>query len=152
MLCAADARLCRRDAESRPTTGVAVSIDVTSDLFRVTNVQQNGQIRKTTHPMTYKSTFQDRAAQAAEAKKKALEQLQSRPPVDEKTAAERKAAGQEREAAKAEKAAAKKAERESARDAAAADIAAKAAAAAPKSEAELKAARDARYAKRKARR
>jgi hypothetical protein len=108
--------------------------------------------QETTHAMTYKSTFHDRAAQAAEAKQKALEQLKSRPPVDEKTAAERAAAGREKEAVKAEKAAAKKAERESVRDAAVADATAKAAAAAPKSEAELKAARDARYAKRKARR
>ena len=99
--------------------------------------------------MTYKSTFQDRAAQAAEAKQKALEQLRSRPPVDEKVAAERIAAGEEKAAAKAEKAAAKKVEKNAARDKAAADAAAKAAAAAPKSEAELKAARDARYAKRK---
>jgi hypothetical protein len=101
--------------------------------------------------MTYKSTFQDRAAQAAEAKQKALEQLKSRPPVDEETAAERAAAGREKEAAKAEKAAGKKVEKNAAKDAATADAAAKAAAAAPKSEAELKAARDARYAKRKAR-
>ena len=107
--------------------------------------------RKTTHPMTYKSTFQDRAAQAADAKKKALEQLQSRPPVDEKTAAERRAAGEEKAAARAEKAAGKKVEKQAAKDAAEAGAAAKAAAAAPKSEAELKAARDARYAKRKAR-
>jgi hypothetical protein len=99
--------------------------------------------------MTYKSTFQDRAAQSAEAKQKALEQLRSRPPVDEKVAAERIAAGEEKAAAKAEKAAAKKVEKNAARDKAAADAAAKAAAAAPKSEAELKAARDARYAKRK---
>ena len=102
--------------------------------------------------MTYKSTFQDRAAQAAEAKQKALEQLQSRPQVDEKVAAERRAAGEEKEAARAEKAAGKKVEKKAAKDAAAADAAAKAAKAAPKSEAELKAARDARYAKRKARR
>ena len=102
--------------------------------------------------MTYKSTFQDRAAQAAQAKQKALEQLQSRPPVDEKLAAERIAAGEEKAAARAQKAAEKKAEREAGKEAQAADAAAKAAAAAPKSEAELKAARDARYAKRKARR
>jgi hypothetical protein len=102
--------------------------------------------------MAYKSTFQDRAAQAAEAKQKALEQLQSRPPVDEKLAAERIAAGEEKETAKAQKAAAKKAELKAGKEAEAADAAAKAAAAAPKSEAELKAARDARYAKRKARR
>jgi hypothetical protein len=101
--------------------------------------------------MTYKSSFQDRAAQAAEAKQKALEQYRARPPVDETLAAERLAAGQEREAAKAEKAAAKKAERKASDEAAAADAEAKAAAAAPKSEEELKAARDARYAARKAR-
>jgi Family of unknown function (DUF6481) len=101
--------------------------------------------------MTYNNTFQDRAAQAAEAKQKALEQYRSKPPVDEKTAAERIAAGEQRAAARAEKAATKKADRKASDEAAAADAAAKAAAAAPKSEAELKAARDARYAKRKAR-
>jgi hypothetical protein len=101
--------------------------------------------------MTYKSTFQDRAAQAAEARQKALEQYRSRPPVDEKAAAERIAAGRERDAARAEMAAAKKAERQEAANAATTAAAAKAAAAAPKSEAELKAARDARYAKRKGR-
>ncbi|WP_420853442.1 DUF6481 family protein, partial [Sphingomonas segetis] len=56
--------------------------------------------------MTYKNSFQDRAGQAAEAKKKALEQYRAKPPVDEKTAAERQAAAEEREAAKAERAAA----------------------------------------------
>ena len=101
--------------------------------------------------MTYNSTFKDRAAQAADAKQKALEQYKSRPPVDEQRAAERLAAGQQRDAAKADKAAAKKAERAEAASAASADAAAKAAAAAPKSEAEKKAARDARYAKRKGR-
>lgn len=99
--------------------------------------------------MTYNSSFKDRAGQAAAAKQKALEQYRSRPPVDEKVAAERMAAGQRREAAKAEKAAAKKAERKAADDKAAADAAAKAAAATPKSEAERKAERDARYAARK---
>src|SRR3954470_21481890 len=102
--------------------------------------------------MTYNSSFQDRAAQAAQAKQKALEQLRAKPPLDEKAAAERLAAGQQREAAKAEKAAAKKAERAEAASAANADAEAKAAAAVPKTEAELKAARDARYAKRKKRR
>jgi hypothetical protein len=100
--------------------------------------------------MTYNNSFQDRAAQAAEAKQKALEQYRAKPPVDEKLAAERIAAGQERDAARASKAAAKKADKKAAESAAAADAAAKAAAAAPKTEAELKAARDARYAKRKA--
>jgi hypothetical protein len=101
--------------------------------------------------MTYKSTFQDRAAQAAEAKQKALEQYRARPPVDQSQAAERIAAGEQRAAAKAQKTAARKADRKASDDAAAAEAAAKAAAAAPKSEAELKAARDAKYAKRKAR-
>ena len=101
--------------------------------------------------MTYKSTFQDRAAQAAEAKHKALEQYRAKPPVDDKTAAERIAAGEERAAAKAEKAATKKVERKASDESAAADAEAKAAAAVPKTEAELKAARDARYAKRKGR-
>jgi hypothetical protein len=101
--------------------------------------------------MTYNSSFQDRASQAAQAKQKALEQYRSRPPVDEEAAAARVAAGQKREAAKAEKAATKKAERQTAEEAAEADATAKAAAAAPKSELELKAARDARYAARKAR-
>jgi hypothetical protein len=59
--------------------------------------------------MTYNNSFQDRAAQAARAKEKALEQLRSRPPVDEKEAAERAAAGEQRAAAKAEKGAEKKA-------------------------------------------
>jgi uncharacterized protein DUF6481 len=100
--------------------------------------------------MTYKSSFQDRAAQAAQARQKALEQYRSKPPVDEKVAAERMAAGQEREAVKAEKAATRKAERQADAEAAAAD-AAKAAATAPPTEAERKAARDARYAARKGR-
>jgi hypothetical protein len=102
--------------------------------------------------MTYNSSFQDRAAQAAEAKKKALDQLRARPPVDEKLAAERIAAGREREAARADKAAAKKADRKAAAEASAADQQREAAAAAPKTEAELKAGRDARYAARKNRR
>jgi hypothetical protein len=101
--------------------------------------------------MTYNSSFQDRAAQAARAKQKALEQYRAKPPVDEKVAAERIAAGQKREAARAQKAAEKKAERNAAEDAAAADATARAAAAAPPTEAEQKAARDARYAKRKKR-
>lgn len=101
--------------------------------------------------MTYNSSFQDRAAQAAKAKEKALEQLKARPPVDEKLAAERAAAGEKREAAKMEKSAAKKAERQAAAEAKAAADAVRAAAAAPPTEAELKAKRDARYAKRKAR-
>lgn len=99
--------------------------------------------------MTYNSSFQDRVGQAAQAKQKALEQFRSRPPVDEMLAAQRVAAGQERDAARAEKAAAKKAERTAAAQATAADAAARAVAAVPKTEAERKAARDARYAARK---
>ena len=98
--------------------------------------------------MTYNSTFKDRAGQAAEAKQKALERFKSRPPVDEKLAAQRLAAAERREAARAEKAAAKKAEAE----AKAAEAAAKAARLAPPTAAEMKAARDARYAARKNRR
>jgi len=93
--------------------------------------------------MTYNSNFKDRAAQAAEARRKALEQYQPRPPVDEQRAAERLAAAQQRDAAKAEKAAAKKAERE------AQAPAPKPAEPAPPTEAERKAARDAKYAARK---
>ena len=47
--------------------------------------------------MTYKSSFQDRAGQAAQAKQKALETYKQRPPVDEVAAAERMAADQRRE-------------------------------------------------------
>ena len=89
-------------------------------------------------------SFGDRQSQAAEAKKQALKQLRSRPPVDPAVAAERKAANDEREKNRAEKAAAKK-------DAQRAAGEAEAKAPAPPSEAELKAARDARYAARKKR-
>jgi len=92
--------------------------------------------------MTYNSTFKDRAAQAAEARRKALEQYKARPPVDEQRAAERLAAAQQRDSARAEKAEAKKAERT-------AEAAAKAAEPASPTEAERKAARDAKYAARK---
>ena len=101
--------------------------------------------------MTYKSTFQDRAGQAAEAKQKLLDQYRARPPVDEAVAAERAAAAERKAAARAERIVAKKAERQASADAAAAKDAAAQAAAAPPTEVELKAARDARYAKRKAR-
>jgi hypothetical protein len=89
-------------------------------------------------------TYQDRIGSAAEAKKKALEQLRSRPAADPKKVAERQAAVAEKQARAAEKAAEKKAARQAAEDA-------KAAAPAPPTEAERKAERDARYAKRKAR-
>ena len=95
-------------------------------------------------------TFQDRASQAAEARKKALEQLRRKPAPDEKLVAERQAAEERRQAAKAQKAAEKKAADQAARDLKAA-AAAKAAVPVP-SEADRKAERDARYAARKNRR
>ncbi len=96
-------------------------------------------------------SFQDRIGSAAEAKKKALEQLRSRPPTDEKVAAERQAKRLERETRDRERAAAKRAEQQALKDKKSAEAAAKATAAAPRTEADLKAARDARYAARKAR-
>jgi hypothetical protein len=100
----------------------------------------------------FKDTFQDRVGQAAEAKRKALEKLKSRPPVDEAVAAERLEASRQREARVEEKRAAKVESAKAAQEARAAD-AAKAAAAAvpPPTEAERKAARDAKYAARKSR-
>ena len=95
-------------------------------------------------------SFQDRAGQAAEARKKALEQLRLKPAPDEKLVAERKAADERRQAAKAQKAAEKKAADQAARDLKA-DSAARAAAPVA-TEAERKAERDARYAARKNRR
>ena len=107
-------------------------------------------------------SFQDRAASAAKAKQKALDQLKAKPPVDKALIAERRQAweareqalGEERAArkeanaeAKAEKAARKAAELAEAEAAAAL----KAARLKPASAAEMKAARDARYAARKAR-
>jgi DNA-binding protein H-NS len=103
--------------------------------------------------MSFKNpSFQDRIDSAGEAKKKALEQLRSRPAVDEKIVAERQARRSERESREAEKAAAKKATQQAAKDTLAAEAAAKAAIPPPPSEAERKAARDAKYAARKARR
>lgn len=100
----------------------------------------------------FKDSFQDRVGQAAEAKRKALEKLRSRPPVDEAVAAARQEAAREREARAEEKRAAKAEMAKAAEEARAAD-AAKAAAAAvtPPTEAERKAARDAKYAARKSR-
>jgi hypothetical protein len=107
-------------------------------------------------------SFQDRVASASKAKQKALDQLKARPPVDEALMAtrrqeretreqaleeERAAKAQEKAAAKAQNASLKAAER-AATDAAAA---LKAARLKPSSPEEMKAARDARYAARKAR-
>ena len=103
--------------------------------------------------MSFKDpSFQDRIGSAADAKKKALEQLRSRPPVDEKALAERQAKRAERDARDAEKAAAKKAAQQAAKDSKAEEAAAKAAIPPPPTEEERKAARDAKYAARKARR
>jgi hypothetical protein len=87
-------------------------------------------------------SFQDRAGQAADARAKALAQLRQRPEPSEQEIAERKAAGVRREAARAEKATAKRAAAEAAVTVKAQPVT---------TEAERKAARDARYAKRKAR-
>jgi uncharacterized protein DUF6481 len=97
-------------------------------------------------------SFQDRIGSAADAKKKALDNLRSKPPRDEKLVAERQAARLKREAAAAAKRTARKSADRAARDAKATEQAATAAAAsALPSEAERKAARDARYAARKGR-
>jgi hypothetical protein len=110
--------------------------------------------------MSFKDpSFQDRVASAAEAKKKALEGLRSKPPVDEKALAERTAKREAREAAAAEKRAARLAAQAEAKAAKIAAAEEAALAAAPKkaravslpTEAERKAARDARYAARKSR-
>ena len=91
-------------------------------------------------------TFQDRAGQAADARAKALAQLRRRPEPSEQQVAERKAVAARRQAAQAEKSMAKRAASQAA-------ALAKTAAKAPAvpTEAERKAARDARYAKRKGR-
>jgi hypothetical protein len=102
-------------------------------------------------------SFQERVGRAAEAKRKALDNLRSRPPVDEAVAAARREAGRQREvraeakrSARAQKAQAADAAADE--DAKAAEAAAKATVApAPPTEAERKAARDARYAARKSR-
>jgi hypothetical protein len=98
--------------------------------------------------------FEDRVAAAAKAREAALAKLKAKPPVDPAVLAERAAKAREREAALAQRSAERAAAREAARLEA---EAAKAAANVPvpevpkPTEAELKAARDARYAARKAR-
>jgi Family of unknown function (DUF6481) len=99
----------------------------------------------------FKDSFQDRVAQAAEAKRKALEKLRSRPPVDPEIAAARQEAARLRGAWAEEKRAAKAERATAAESARAAEAAHAAASASPPSEAERKAARDARYAARKSR-
>jgi ATPase subunit of ABC transporter with duplicated ATPase domains len=100
---------------------------------------------------SFNPSFEDRAGQAAEAKKKALEKLRQKPPVDEAVAAERLAAQQRRDAIEAEKRAAKKQAEQDVKDAKAAEAAKLAAVPPPPTEAEKKAARDAKYAARKKR-
>ena len=97
------------------------------------------------------STFQERIARAAEARQKALDKLRAKPPIDPAVLAERQAAQLKRAEADAAKRAAKAAALAEAKEAKAAAAAAAAAVAAPPTEAELKAARDARYAARKKR-
>lgn len=97
------------------------------------------------------STFQERLARAADAKQKALEKLRSKPPVEHAILAERQAAHLRREAVEAEKRAVKAAEREQAMAAKSASAEKTLAVPLVRSEIELKAARDARYAARKKR-
>lgn len=94
-------------------------------------------------------SFQDRVGRAAEAKQKALDALRSKPPADEKVVAERQAGRARREAAEAKKREAKKAAEQAAKEAKAAKAIP---VPSPRTEAEQKAARDARYAARKSRR
>ena len=104
-------------------------------------------------------TFQDRVSRAAEAKQKALDNLRSKPPLDESVVAERQAArlqkdanaAAKREAAKAAEQAAREAKAALAAEAAKAEAETAAAAQAAPTEAEKKLARDARYAARKSR-
>ena len=107
-------------------------------------------------------SFQDRVASAGKAKQAALDRLKAKPPVDPAVMAERRQAWEEQEkvlaaerAAKAEANAAAQAEKaaqEAARKAEAEEVAAlKAARLKPASAADMKAARDARYAARQSR-
>ena len=100
--------------------------------------------------MGYKDpSYQDRAKSALEAKQKALDQLRAKPAADPAALAERAARRSEKDAAEA----AKRAERKAAQEQAKAEkaAAAKARAAPVLTDEERKAARDARYAARKAR-
>ncbi|MFL6732951.1 MAG: DUF6481 family protein [Sphingomicrobium sp.] len=126
-----------------------VAVSCSSSLRRRSLLSPQSEINRVSSFKT--PSFQDRIGSAAQAKKKALEQLRSRPPIDQKVAAERQARKLERETRDRERAAAKKAEQQALNDRKSAEAAAKATAAAPRTEAELKAARDARYAARKAR-
>jgi len=107
-------------------------------------------------------SFQDRVASASKAKQKALDQLRAKPPVDEALMAARRQereardrALEEERAGKAREKAATRAEKASVKAAelaaAEAAVALKAARLKPSTPEEMKAARDARYAARKAR-
>ena len=97
-------------------------------------------------------SLQDRLSGAAKSRQKALDNLRSKPPVDEKIVAARAEARLKREAAQAEKREAKLAREAAAAAGKAAEAARAEAVPAPPTAAELKAARDARYAARKTRR
>ena len=109
---------------------------------------------------SYKTpSFQDRALAARNAKQKAIDQLKAKPPIDEAIMKQRREASDLREkallqerTAKAHAAAAAKAEKASAKEEAEAAAALKAEWLRPAGAAEMKAARDARYAARQARR
>jgi hypothetical protein len=108
------------------------------------------------HRMAYKEpSFQDRAALSAQAKQKALEKLKAKPPIDPAVAEARAAARAAKEVADAKRRADKLAAAEQAKldKVARAEAALAEAAAAVErahlTEAEKKAARDARYAARK---
>ena len=94
--------------------------------------------------------FDQRRAAASAARKKALEKLKARPPIDPAVQAERIAAAEARENAKAEKREAIKA-RKAQEQLKKAQIAESLASPPGPTEAERKAARDAKYAARKAR-
>lgn len=95
-------------------------------------------------------SYQERVGRAAEAKQKALDRLKARPPVDQAALAARREAGLARAAAQAEKRARKVAAEAASADAAAAEAEENEGGHAPTEE-QRKAARDARYAARKAR-
>lgn len=110
---------------------------------------------------TYQNfTFKDRASQAAEAKKRTLDKLRAKPPVDPAVQEARVIASQKREAAQAEKRANRKAAEVAAEQAASeekiardqAEAARLAAIKPAPTEEERKLARDAKYAARKYRR
>jgi hypothetical protein len=100
--------------------------------------------------------FQDRRNAAEQARSKAIARLKAAPGVDPEVSAQRAAKAKEREAARAEKRALAKAEREKralkAPNPAVPEAGQTAAVPPGPTEAERKAARDARYAARKARR